>query len=490
MDSIIPEPVIMDFPIESSPVADTNVTQLNTKYSDSTVDEHVVQYSVQHPTHSASIPGFNVHKNYSVDNTILGLIPPAKSIATNNIKKQKKFKKPRVKKILKKVKVDEELSDSNLFDVFGPITSLFTNDDDVRSAPIVHNFYNIKMAPLAKFKTTTLVENDTGKNINRFQTQNFKRTKRNMKGVDLQKPKERKLNFITDSNVTLSSPTARIRMYSPKNGTWFREKREHISVNVDVRRKEPRYYYHTERPRARVKRVVHNPPFYSRIGEVFSSKYLVSDQEKSETLPEEINVAFSTTPKYQYPTTPKFIPAIAFGDSKTKIIKYNDSVANSTNGIGTEHGISTNGIGTDGITQLDKKESLIYVINPDTGHGKWMQVIKVKNEGDTKYSFSNGPVYLEKKVPVIESYVKNSNLKDSHTKASHDKNTFGKFGFKGSTRDLFKSALGPIIDHRFNVKIPSTRKEVTKKDETKAQLKKADCPNVILPKKKEVCFMT
>ncbi|VVC27000.1 Hypothetical protein CINCED_3A012127 [Cinara cedri] len=644
MDSIIPEPVIIDFPIKSSTIENINDTKLITEDTDSAVDEHVVRYSVQHPKHTTSKPEFNVLKDHSVDSAILGLIPPPKKNITNKIKKQNIFKKPTVKKILKKVKVDEELSESNLFDMFSPITSLFTNEDDVQAAPIVHNFFNIKMVPSAKFTTTTTIENNGNEKINKFQTQHFRRTKRNMKGIDLQKPKERKLNIFTDTNVTLSSPTARVRMYSPKNGTWFREKREHVSVNVDVRRKEPRYYYHTERPRIRVKRVVHNPPFYSRIGEVFSSKYLVSDQEKSETLPEEINVAFSTTPRYEYQTTPKFIPAIAYGDSKTKIIKYNDSVANSTNGIGTEHGngangmsahgvgtnnfgtnnfgthgmgmnnfgthgvgtsnfgtnnfgthgmgmnnfgthevgtnnfgknnfgthgmsmnnfgthgvgtnnfgknnfgthgssinnfgthgvgtnnfgvngMSTNGIGTNifgtheistnnigtnnigtnnigsnnigtqgidinniGNSQLDKKESLIYVINPDTGHGKWMQVIKVKNEEDTKSTFPNGPVYLEKKGPVKNSQFKNSHVKDSHVKDSHNKETFGKFGFKGSTRDLFRNALGPTIDHRFKVKIPSTG---PKKVETKAQSKKADCPKIIPPKKKEVRIRT
>lgn len=470
MDSIIPEPVIMDFPINSSTVDYTNKTILNSNYSDSAVDEHVVRYSVQHPKDTTLKPEFNVLRNQLEDSNILGLIPPPKLITTNKIKKQRKIKKPTVKKILKKVKVDEELSESNLLDVFSPITSLFINEDDVRATPIVHNFFNIKMEPSAKFKTTTVVENDISEKINRFQTQNFRRIKRNMKGVDLQKPKERKLNFITDTNVTLSSPTARVRMYSPKNGTWFREKREHISINVDIRRKEPRYYYHTERPRVRVKRVVHNPPFYKRISEIFSDKYFDSSQNKSETLPEEINIAFHTTPKYEYNTTPKFIPAIAFGDIKTKIIKYDDSVTNSTNSIGTED--STNIIG---VSQLNQKESLIYVISPDTGHGKWMQLIKVKNEGDTKSKLLNSSVYSAKNVPVKDSHVNNSYVKNSNVKE-----TFGKFGFKGSTRDLFKRTFGPILDHRFKVKIPGTK---LRKSKTKVQ---GNCPNVTLTMKKEV----
>jgi len=356
-----------------------------------------------------------------------------------------------VKKVFKKVKVADESNDADLLDVLSPITSFFTDEDDVMVSPIVHNFFNIKMTPSAKLKTTTMVDKNSGETVNRFQMQNYRRTKRNMKGVDLQKPKQRKLNIYNNTNVSVSSPTASVRMYSPQNSSWFREKRDHVSVNVDVRRKEPRYYYHTERPRVRVKRVVHNPPSYSRSGQVFSSKYLVSDQENSETLPEEINVAFSTTPRYE--STPKFIPAIAFGDSKTKIINYNDSVANSTNDIERP--------------QFDKKGSLIYVINPDTGVGKWMQVIKVKNEEDTKSALTNGPVYLEKKI-----------------KDGIAEETIGKFGFKGSTKDLFRNVLGPTIDHRFKIRLPN--KESIKED-VKESPKKAVCPKIIRPKKKKNC---
>lgn len=444
MESIIPEPIILTFPTKSTTVVYANISKTNTAENDTEVspnDEHVFKYTIQHPKPKPDLNNGNYHFK---DTKIIGLTPPPQ-IETKT-KKHQNSKKSSGKKIVKKVKVNGESDEPDLLDVLSPITSIFTDEDDV-VAPVVHNYFNIKMAPSTKLTTMTTVDKNSGETVSQFQVQNY-RTKRNMKGVDLQKPKQRKLNFNTNTNLSLSLPTARVRVYSPKNGTWFREKRDRVFVNVDVRRKEPRYYYHTERPRVRVKRVVHNPPPYSRIGQVFSSKYLVSDQEKSESLPEEINVAFSTTPKYE--TTPKFIPAIAFGDSKTKIIKYNDSIANSTNDI----------------VQFDKKGSLIYVISPDTGIGKWMQVIKVKNEEGAKSALTNAPVYLEKKV------------KDGTAEES-----IGKFGFNKMNKDLFKKALGPTIDHRFKFKFPS--KELTK-GESKEQPKKADCPKVTRPKKKEV----
>lgn len=451
LESIIPEPIILHFPTKSSTVVYTNDTKPNVEENDSEVssnDEHVLKYTIQHPIPK---PEPIVQDNHTTDNKILGLVPPPRTKKTE--KKYQKLKKPMVKKLLKKVKVNEESNEPDLLDVLSPITSFFIDNDDVMVSPIVHNFFNIKMTPSAKIKTTTIVDKNNGERVNKFPLQNYRRTKRNMKGVELQKPRQRKLNINTNTNVSLSSPTARVRMYTPKNGTWFRDKRDNISVNVDVRRKEPRYYYHTERPRVRVKRVVHNPPFHSRSSQVFSSKYLVTDQEKSESLPEEINVAFSTTPRYE--TTPKFLPAIAFGDSKTKIINYNDSVANSTNDVER--------------SQLDKKGSLIYVINPDTGLGKWMQVIKVKNEEDTKTALTNGPVYLEKKV------------KDGVAEES-----IGKFGFKGSsTKELFKNVFGPSVDHRFKFKVPN--KETVKVLPTE-QSKKPDCPKILRPRKKEVCI--
>lgn len=480
MASIIPEPVILTFPTKTSMVVYTNDTKSDVEDNDSEVssnDEHILKFSVKHPVPKPSET--NIQKPHSIDTKIVGLVPPPQT--TKVIKKQHIVKKPTMKKILKKVKVnDDELNEADLLDVLSPITSFFTDEDDAIAAPIVHNFFNIKMEPSAKLKTMTTVDKNSGERVNRYYRQNFKRTKRNMKGIDLQKPRQRKLETSTSTNVTLSSPTARVRMYTPKNGSWFRNKRDHIAVNVDVKRKEPRYYYHAEQPRVRVKRVVHNPPFYSRSGHVFSSKYLTSDQENAETLPEEINVAFSTTtskydfiPKLtltpKYPQTPKYIPlstptstsatpkfisAIAFGDSKTKVINYNDSVANSTNDV--ERG------------QLDKKGSLIYVINPDTGLGKWMQVIKVKNEEDTKFALTNGPVYLEKKV------------KDGL--AAED--TIGKFGFKGSNKELFKNVLGPTFDHRF--RFPSKE---SIRDEVKEKSKKTDCPKTIRPRKKEVFKM-
>lgn len=464
-----------------------NDTKHDIEVSDTEVssnDEHFLQYSIQHPIPKSET---NIQQTHSIDSNIVGLIPPtSQTIMPKQIKKHLKVKKPTVKKILKKVKVDDELNETDLLDVFSPITSIFTNEDDALAAPIIHNFFNIKMAPTAKLKTTTIVDNNSNERVKRYQVQSYRRSKRNMKGVDLQKPKERKLNINNKTNVTLSVPTARVRVYTPKNGTWFRDKRDNISVNVDVRRKEPRYYYHTDRPQLRVKRVVHNPPFYSRTSQIFSSKYLVSDQENSETLPEEINVAFSTTPEYE--TTPKFIPAIAFGDSKTKMINYNDSVANSTNDFGR--------------SQFDKKDSLIYVINPDTGHGKWMQVIKIKNEEDTKSALTNGPVYLEKKVNDGLSFMDNlPSVKDSFSsvkgslpsvkdtlpsiKGSFSDETFGKFGFKGSAKDLYKSVFGPTTDHRFKVKIPSRE---SMNIETIEIPKKADCPNIKRPKKIEVCL--
>jgi hypothetical protein len=452
MESIIPEPIILTFPTKSSAVVSTNDSKINVEENDSEVssnDEHILKYSIQHPIPTKTES--TIQEHHFTDNKILGLFPPPQITKTQ--KKYQKLKKPRVKKILKKVKINEESNEPDLLDVLNPITSFFIDDDDVLVAPIVHNFFNIKMTPSDKLKTTTVVDKNSGERVKRYQSQNYRRTKRNMKGVDLQKPKQRKLSISADTNVSISSSTARIRMYTPKNGTSFRDKRDHISVNVDVRRKEPRYYYHTERPRVRVKRVVHNPPFHSRSSQVFSSKYLVTDQEKSESLPEEINVAFSTTPKYE--TTPKFLPAIAFGDSKTKIINYNDSVANSTNEVQR--------------SQLDKKGSLIYVINPDTGHGKWMQVIKVKNEEDTKTDLINGPVYLEKKV------------KDGVAEES-----IGKFGFKGSsTKDLFKNVFSPTVNHRFKFKFPS--KEPVKAVPTE-EPKKPDCPKILRPRKKEVCI--
>lgn len=449
----MPEPVILTFPTKASMVVYTNETKANAEDSDPEVtshDEHILKFSVKHPLPKA--PESNIRKNHSVENKILGLVPPPQMM--KKVKKQPKAKKPTMKKILKTVKVDDdESNEADLLEVLSPITSFFTDEDDAITTPIVHNFFNIKMTPPAKLKTKTKVDKNSGEKVNRYYTQSYRRDKRNMKGVDLQKPKQRKLSTNANTNVTLSETTARVRMYTPKNGTWFRDKRDQDQkVNVDVRRKEPRYYYHTERPRTRVKRVVHNPPFHSRSGHVFSSKYQTSDQDNAETLPEEINVAFSTTPRYN--STPKFIPAIAFGDSKTRVIRVNDSVANSTNDVTR--------------TQLDKKGSLIYVINPDTGLGKWMQVIKVKNEEDTKSALTNGPVYLEKKV-----------------KDGLAEETVGKFGFRGSTKDLFRSVLGSNLDHRF--RIPNTKE--TAKDEVKEKPKKTNCPTVVRPKKKEVRIM-
>lgn len=458
----MPEPVILTFPTKVSTVIFTNNSKLDTENNDSEVspnEEHVLKYSIQHPT---AKPEFSPRKNHlSIDDKIVGLFPPPQITTTTKSKKHQKIKKPMTKTILKKVKVDES-NEADLLDVLSPITSFFTDENDEMTAPIVHNFFNIKMTPTTKLKTTTTVDSNNNERVNRFNMQNYKRTKRNIKGIELQKPKLRKLNIVTNSNVSLSSPTARVRMYSPKNGTWFREKRDNIFVNVDIRRKEPRYYYHKEQPHFRVKRVVHNPPFHSRSGQIFSSKYLVPDQDNSETLPEEINVAFSTTSKPIYESTTKFIPAIAFGDSKTKIIKFNDSIANSTNNIALTP------------TNFDKKGSLIYVINPDTGHGKWMQVIKIKTEEDTKSALKNGPVYLEKKV------------KDGIAEES-----IGKFGFKGSNKDFFKNLLGSKIDHRFKtkpVKLISTEPIKLPRDlkESKEQPQKVDCPKLKKLKKKEV----
>lgn len=453
MESLIPEPVIMTFPTKATMTVYNNVTKLNTDNIDSEIssnDEHILHYSVKHP--AQNLESFT-RINHSMDDKIVGLIPPPQS--KKIIRKLKKAKKPLIKQVLKKVNLNDQSNEDDLLDVLNPITLLFTDEDDVMIGPIVHNFFNIKMTPTAKFKSTTMLDKNNGERVNKFQIQNYRRVKRNMEGIELQKPKQRKLNVDKNVNVSLSSPTARVRMYSPKNGTWFREKRNYVLVNVDTRRNEPRYYYHsTERPPVRVKRVVHNPPFFSSRSRVFSSKYLIADQDNSETLPEEINVAFFTTPKPIYSTTPKFIPAIAFGDSKTKIINYNDSVANSTN--------------DNERTQFDKKGSLIYVINPDTGLGKWMKVIKVKNEDDTKSSLTNGPVYLESKI------------KESTTEKS-----VGKFGFKGSTKNLFKNVFGPTIDHRFQFKYPNNEQM---KNEVIEKPKKIDCPKFIIrPKNKEVC---
>lgn len=461
MVSLLPEPVILTYPTKASTVILTNSSKLDSEDIDSDVssnDEHVFKYSVKHPT---AKPDSSTRKNHlSMDDKIVGLFPPPQTTTKN--KTNLKIKKPMMKHILKKVKVVKS-NEADLLDVLSPITSFFTDENDEITAPIVHNFFNIKITPSSKLKTTTTVEKNSGERKNKFNMQNYKRTKRNMKGIELQKPKLRKLDIVTNSNVSLSSPTARVRMYSPKNGTWFREKRDHVFVNVDIRRKEPRYYHRTEQPHLRVKRVVHNPPFHSRSGQIFSSKYLIPDQDNSETLPEEINVAFSTTPKPKYESTTKFIPAIAFGDSKTKIIHFNDSLANSTNNIALTP------------SNFDKKGSLIYVINPDTGHGKWMQVIKVKTEEDTKSALTNGPVYLEKKI------------KDGVAEES-----IGKFGFKGHNKDLFKNILGSNIDHRFKTKLDkpvSTEPIKLPKEpkESKEQPKKVDCPKLKRPKKKAVC---
>lgn len=442
----MPELVNLSLPIKSSMVVNINNTKFNVENSDSEVssnDEHIIKYSIQHPT--------TKYESTIKNNHIIGLTPPPPNVTTAKMyKKLKKLKKSTRKKLLRKVKIGDESNETDLLNIFSPITSFFIEETNKMATPVVHNFFNIKMTPSAKLKTSTIVDENNPEKVNIFQMQNFRRNKRNMNGINLQKPKQRKINIKSNNNVTLSLPTAKVRMYTPKNGTWFREKRDYVSVNVDVRRNEPRYYYHTDQPQMRVKRVVHNPPFYNRSSQLFSSKYLIADQENSETLPEEINVAFSTTPKYE--STQKFIPAIAFGDSKTKIINYNDSIANSTNDI--EH------------PQFDKKGSLIYVINPDTGIGKWMQVIKVKNEEDTKSVFSNGPIYLEKKV------------KDGIAEES-----IGKFGFKGPTKNLFRNSLNPTIDHRFKAVLPI--KDSTK--ETKEPPKKTDCPILIRPKKKGVC---
>lgn len=454
MASIIPEPVVLTFPTKSAMAVYTNDTKVHKEDDDSDVSsnrKHVFQYSIFHPTSKLES---NIRKDHSTDNKIAGLIPPPQIKKQSKI--QQKVKRPTVNKIMKKIKVDDESNESDFLDVLNPITSFFTDEDNSMVAPIVHNFFNIKMTPFAKLKAITTVDENSDERANKRQIQNYRRIKRNMEGVELQKPRQRKLNIDTNkiANVSLSSPTARVRIYAPKNGTWFREKREHVLVNVDIRRNEPRYYYHTERPRVRVKRVVHNPPFYNKSGNVFSSKYLISDQDNSETLPEEINLAFSTTPKPIYETTPKFIPAIAFGDSKTKIMNYNDTIANSTNN-------------NDEYTQFDKKGSLIYVINPDTGLGKWMKVIKVKNEEDTNPAFTNGPVYLE-------------------TKPKYVSESIGKFGFKGPKNDLFKNVLGTTVNrlnHRFKLKLPSNE---PRKSEM-ADGPRPKCPKLIRRRKKEVC---
>lgn len=443
------KPVFLSFPIKSS-VNVNNNTKYNIGDNDSEVsiiNQHVVKYSVQHPT-----PKYEsiIKSNDIINNKIIGLIPPPPNVITTKIyKNHQKLKKPTRKKLLKKAKISDDSNEPDILDVLSPITAFFIEEDDKTDPPVVHNFFNIKMIPSEKLKTSIIIDKNSSEKLNIFNMQNFKRNKRNMIGIDLQKPKQRKININSNTNVTISPSTAKVRMYTPKNGTWFREKNDYVSVNVDVRRKEPRYYYHTEQPKIRVKRVVHSPPLYNRSSQLFSSKYLIVDQENSETLPEEINVAFSTTPKYE--STPKFIPAIAFGDSKTKIINYNDSIANSTNDV--EH------------PQFDKKGSLIYVINPDTGLGKWMQVIKVKNEEDAKSAFSNGPVYIEKKV------------KDGIAEES-----IGKFGFKGSTKDLFRNVLNPTVDHRFKTILPT--KDLMKV--TKEFPKKPNCPIIIRPKKQEV----
>lgn len=485
MASIMPEPVVMTISTNDSINVFTNRSKITTKDIDSVSsnDEHVFKYLVQHPNSKLNS---STRKYHDADDSILGLFPPPQ-IKTQS-QTIKKFKKPTTTKILKKVKMDDNPNEDNLLDVFSPITDFFTNEDDF--APIVHNFFNIKMTPSEKLKTSTVIDTNSYDGVNRIQLQNYRRNKRNMNGVDLQKPKHRTLSINTNSNVSLSSPTARVRMYSFKNKTLHRIKRDNTSVNVDLRRNEPRYYQQAERPQVRVKRVVHNPPFYSRGSQVFSSKYLVADQENSETLPEEINVAFSTTPKsfYEstttkpiYESTTKFIPAIAFGDSKTKIINFNDSVANSTNDFVR--------------TQFDKKGSLIYVINPDTGHGKWMQVVKVQNEEDTKSALMNGPVYLEKKG------------KDGVAEES-----IGKFGFnsnKDFNKDLFKNFLMPNKDHRFKSKLPSIESvkmpsiesikmpsidsiKIPNMDSIKIpkeskHSKKSDCPILKRMKKKQVC---
>lgn len=459
MASILSEPVIEIFPSEASTVVYVNKTKLDTENFDSDVssnDKHILKYSIQHPT--SKFDSSTRKNNINIDEKIVGLYPPPQTI--KKIKKFKKIKKPTIKKVMKKVEIDRS-NEADLLDVLGPITSFFTNGNDDISAPIVHNFFNIKITPSAQLKTATAVDKNIAKSIHLFQLQSNRRTKRNMKGIQLQKRKLRELNFNTNNSENLSSSTDRDRMYSPKNGTWFREKRDHVTVNVDVRRKEPRYYEYTEIPQVRVKRVVHNPPFHSRSSQMFSSKYLVADQDKSESLPEEINVAFSTTPKSTNESTTKFIPAIAFGDSKTKILNLNDSLANSTNDIGRTS------------TNFDKKGSLIYVINPDTGHGKWMQVIKVKNEDDSKSAITNVPVYLEKKVKDVVA-----------------EESIGKFGFKGPKKNLFKNFLGPSIDHRFKVKPSSTEpiKLPKEPNESKQQPKKADCPKIKRSKKKEVCI--
>jgi len=455
MATIIPEPVILTFPTNSTTVVYTNDTKTNTEASDSESSsnrEHIFQYSILHPTLK---PESNTRKDHFIDNKIVGLIPPPPQLK-GKIKKHQKAKKPTVKKILKKIQLDDESNEPDFFDVLSPITYFFADEDDSKVAPIVHNFFNIKMTPSTKFKATTKVDSNNDDRMNKVQIQNFRRTKRNMKGVELQKPRQKKLFVGTNmnTNVSLSLPTARVRMYTPINGTWLREKREHISVNVDIRRNEPRYYYRMERPLARAKRVVHNPPLSSRSGQVFSSKYLLSDQVNSETLPEKVHVTYSTTPKpIINVTTPKFIPAIAFGDSKTKILAYNDSIANGTND--NEH------------IQFDKKGSLIYVINPDTGLGKWMKVIKVKNEGDVKPAFENGPVYLE-------------------TKAKDVSGSIGKFGFKNPNKDLFNDVLGSTIDslsHRFKLKFPNNEPVVKSK-----VVERSKCPKLIKPRKKEVCI--
>jgi hypothetical protein len=70
MDSIIPEPVILTFPTKASTIVYNNDTKIEPEDSDSDVssnDEHVLQYSIQHPTQK---PESNVRNNHLIDNKI------------------------------------------------------------------------------------------------------------------------------------------------------------------------------------------------------------------------------------------------------------------------------------------------------------------------------------------------------------------------------------------------------------------------------------
>ncbi|XP_050523495.1 uncharacterized protein LOC126895551 [Daktulosphaira vitifoliae] len=447
MESIIPEPVILMFPTKLSPVVYANETKLNEQKDN--IEEISVKEStiIHNPVNYSLTQVHSTTKGNLLNEKILGLFPPPPLF--ENVPKTDKLKNSSLKKYIKKVEIRGDEDEESLLDIFSPIK--FFLGDYNEDEPVTQDYFNTKNSqPKTKLITRSIIDKSVSRVIkNRENSKIYKRYKRNLKGVDLQKPKERKIEFNVHANLTVSPSTSKIRLYSTKNNTWVQNYNDRLSIDIDYRRHEPRYFLSSQ-PHVRAKRVVHNP-LSNKSSQVYSSKYIIPDQDKEGSLPEEINVAFSTTPNYD--TTAKFVQAITLRDNQTKIMKHNDSIANSTNNLQNP--------------TIEKNSSFIYVISPDTGIGKWMQVIKIKTDNDTKSALNNGPIYLEKKE------------KDGTAEES-----IGKFGFKGLNKDIVKSFSNSPLSHRFSLKEPLFK--VPTKDKSRETSTKVICPTLKRIKSKEI----